>query len=93
MNNSETKKQFQITLFQSSILITTPTNRIAAYECGVKLSEQKKLRLLDKYDMTNEWIETKENELNYYECCGVLILFGNEPPTFIELCKCLNIAS
>lgn len=86
----ELNKQFQITLYEKEILITTPSNRKDAYEGKINYSEGKKMLLLDRNGMQHDWLETKAEELNYYECCGVLILFGIEPPTFEQLLQTLK---
>lgn len=88
---SELTKQFQITLYEKEILITTPTNSKEAHQSVINYNEGKRMLLLDKYGMQHDWLETGERELSYYECCGVLILFGIEPPSFKELCKHLEI--
>lgn len=84
---SELKKQFQIVLYDKELLITTPTNRNEAFERELNLPLGKEIKI-----GWHDWIETDEKALNYYECCGVLILFGIEPPTFKELCKHLEIS-
>lgn len=85
MENSEIKKQFQITLYEEAILITTPSNNKQAFEAKINLSGDKRIWLLDKYGTHHDWIETEDTALNYLECCGVLILFGIKPPTFWDL--------
>jgi hypothetical protein len=74
----EFKKQFQLTLYEDEILITTPHNNKEAFEAKIEVRMQIKIGWHD-------WIETEENALNYYECCGILILFGITPPAFDEL--------
>jgi hypothetical protein len=76
----ELTKQFRVNLYDDEILITTPHNNKDAFQA--KLNIEKKIKI-GWYD----WIETKENALNYYECCGILILFGITPPGFNELCQ------
>jgi len=90
MENSELKKQFMITLYEREVLITTPSNRKEAYQSDIHFPEGKSMHLLEKNGMRHDWIDTKENSFNYYECCGVLILFGITPPTFEELYKLLK---
>lgn len=85
MQNLAIKKQFKITVYEKEILITTPSNRKNAYQVVISFKDAKRMHLLDKFGQKNDWLETKESELNYYECCGVLILFGIVPPTFEEL--------
>lgn len=91
MENQETKKQFRITLFEDVILITTTTCNNAAFREEIKLTEGKSMLLVDKLGWKHDWIETADSALNYYECCGVLILFGIIPPSFSNLCKSLRI--
>lgn len=90
MNKKELEKQFRVTLFETSILITTQSNRKKAFEAKIIYPDGKAMKLLDRYGNKYDWIDTKENELNYYECCGILILFGVTPPTFIELSDILK---
>jgi hypothetical protein len=74
----EFKKQFQVILYEDEILIITPHNNKEAFKA--KLSVKNTI-LIGWHD----WIETPKNALNYYECCGILILFGITPPAFDEL--------
>ena len=85
------KKQFQLTLYEKEILITTPTNRKEAYQVDINYQKGKWMLLFDKNGMQHDWLETGISELNYHECCGVLILFGINPPTFSKLCQHLEI--
>jgi hypothetical protein len=78
--NPEFTKQFQATLFSDKILITTPDFNKSAYEA--KLNSKRKITIGD-----HDWIETKDDALNYYECCGILILFGIAPPDYKTLCR------
>jgi len=78
-------KQFQITLYEKEILITTPSNRKEAYQAALKFAEGKSMHLIERNGMRHDWIETSDKALNYYECCGVLILFGISPPSLDEL--------
>jgi hypothetical protein len=78
MHNEELKKQFQVTLYGDEILITTSINNEEAFQRRIKTRHEIKIGWYD-------WIETKENALNYHECCGVLLLFGIEPPAYNEL--------
>jgi hypothetical protein len=84
MEIPELKKQFALTLYESEILITTEKTRLQAYQENISI----KHRLMIGW---HDWIETNQNALNYYECCGILILFGIEPPSFQELCGLLSI--
>lgn len=91
MNTPELKKQFQITLFEKEILITIPSNNKGAYQVSINFQEGKTMLLVDKHGNQHDWFETGVSDLNYYECCGVLILFGVVHPTFNELCKHLKL--
>ena len=84
METAELKKQFRIVLFEEEIIIVTPSNNIDGFEAKINLPIDIKIGWHD-------CIETAETALNYYECCGVLILFGIEPPSFISLCEQLGI--
>jgi hypothetical protein len=84
MENSEILKQFQITLYENEILITTPSNNKEAFQS--KINVQKDIKI-----GWHDWIETEASALNYNECCGVLILFGIKPPTFLELYGLLSL--
>lgn len=85
MEKSANTKQFQITIYEKEILITTPSNDREAYQVAINYPKGKRMLLLDRNGMQHDWLETKASELNYYECCGVLILFGIRPPSFEEL--------
>lgn len=85
MENSETKKQFQISLYEDEILITTPSNKKDAFRAKINYPNGKRMLIFDKYGMQHYWIETGDSDLNYLECCGVLILFGIKPPSFWDL--------
>lgn len=85
MENSETKKQFRITLFERKVLITTPSNQKEAFQKELNLPLGKEIKI-----GWHSWIETEHSALNYPECCGVLILFGIEPPSFSELYSLLS---
>lgn len=78
------KKQFEITLFEKCILITVESNYNDAFEGNINTKYPVKIGWCD-------FIETEPNTFNYYECCGVLLLFGITPPSYIELCKQLKI--
>lgn len=80
MEKSELAKQFQITLFEKELLITTPSNKNEAYQAKLNIPLELKIGWHD-------CIESSETALNYHECCGVLILFGITPPSFEELYK------
>ncbi len=82
----ELKKKFQVSLYEDEILITTLTNRIEAFKAKLNLPLGHEIKI-----GWHDWIETKDNALNYYECCGILILFGIEPPSFNVLCKHLDL--
>jgi hypothetical protein len=84
MEIPELKKQFSLVLYDTEILITTEKNRLQAYEGLISIKHELKIGW-------HNWIETKQNALNYHECCGILILFGIEPPSFQELCGLLSI--
>ena len=90
MENSELIKQFQATVYETEILITTATNREKAYEAQINFPDGKQMWLIDKYKNHYDWIETSDKALNYYECCGILILFRIEPISFQELYKLLS---
>lgn len=77
------RKQFRITVYESSLLITTPGNNVDAYVKEIP----KNRRVM----ISNGWIETNPGALSYYECRGVLILFGVNPPSFEDLCNQLKI--
>ena len=85
MEKSELKKQFQATLYEWCIMITTPSNNYDAYEAKLNLPPGRKIKI-GSYN----WIETGFESLNYHECCGVLILFGVTPPSLDELYNLLN---
>jgi len=85
MEKSEQKKQFQISLYETELLITTPSNCFKAYEADLNISGGIKLKI-----GWHDYIETGPIDLNYHECCGVLILFGITPPTFDDLYKQLE---
>ncbi len=78
MENSASTKQFQVILFENEIFITTPSNRNKALQA--KINVPRRIRIGD-----HDYIETDYTALNYYECCGCLILFGINPPSFEEL--------
>jgi len=78
METPEFKKQFRATIFDEKILITTQNNNKEAFEAKIKAKHEIKIGWHD-------WIETEENSLNYYECCGILLLFGVNPPEYKEL--------
>jgi hypothetical protein len=80
MEKSELNKQFQVTLYSKEILITTPSNNKEAYQAELNLPVGKEIKV-----GWHDWIETGETALNYYECCGVLILFGITPPSLDAL--------
>lgn len=90
---NELKKQFKLILFEEEILISTPGNRYTAFEADIQLQHGKQLQVLDMNSNARDWIETDECALNYYECCGVLILFGITPPGYSALCEMLRINS
>jgi hypothetical protein len=69
------KKQFRLTLFEKQILITVEKNHFEAIQTPIFTKHKIKIG-------EHDFLETKENSLNYYECCGVLKLFGIEPPTY-----------
>lgn len=85
MTQPELKKQFRAVLFDTELLISTPTNNAEVFRAKIKTKREIKIGWHD-------WIETQENELNYYECCGILILFGINPPEFKDLCTLLAIS-
>jgi len=80
MKNDPSLKQFRVTLYDKELLITTTSNNKEAYQkkLNTKLGSEIKIGWHD-------WIETEENALTYNECCGILILFGIQPPTLEEL--------
>jgi len=82
MENSELKKQFQITLFNTQVLITTPSNNLEAFSHQIDVPCEIKIGWHDH-------IQTEDAALNYHECCGVLILFGITPPSFQKLYELL----
>ena len=81
---TELDKQFEITLFEKAILITTESNRDEAFQSIHNIRFNLQIGFHD-------WIETEPNTFNYHECCGVLLLFGITPPSYKELCKLLKI--
>lgn len=85
MKKSEMEKQFQISLYETELLITTPSNCFEAYEADLNIPTGLELKI-----GWHGWIETGPVDLNYHECCGVLILFGITPPTFEDLFKHLE---
>lgn len=85
MENSETKKQFRVSLYEDEILITTPTNNREAAQFKINYSKGKRMLIVDKYGTRHNWIETGYSDLNYLECCGILILFGIKPPSLWDL--------
>ena len=82
LNTNEFTKQFRVTLFDKSILITTPGNNKEAFTGFINTKHEIKIGWHDL-------IETEENALNYHECCGILLLFGITPPTLKDLCELL----
>jgi len=84
MENSPFKKQFGLSLYDDSLLITTPSNNSEAYDSELNLQVGKEIKI-----GWHDWLETEEDALNYHECCGILILFGITPPSFEELYKLL----
>lgn len=87
----KTKKLFMVTLFQSEILITTSSNRITGFYGLINLPNRKQIKIIDKFGMEHDWIETKADALSYDEACGILKLFGVVPPTFDDLCSMLKL--
>lgn len=81
---NELKKQFGLALFKDQILITVESNNTEAFVGDINTKYPIKIG-------DHDWIETKQNTLNYYECCGILLLFGITPPQYIELCELLQI--
>jgi hypothetical protein len=88
MEKSELTKQFQATLYEDEILITTPSNPMEAFEG--KLDFLGTLKICNY--KSHPWIATEDTALNYQECCGILILFGITPPSFEELYNLLDNA-
>jgi len=82
----ELTKQFRVTLFDKIILISSEGNNDEAFQGEINIKYEIKIGWHD-------WISTEENALNYYECCGILLLFGIDPPSFKELCKELAIST
>lgn len=68
---SQLKKQFQFTLYEKEILITTPANNNDAYEARINYQQGKRMLILDRNGMQHDWIETEVSALNYHECCGM----------------------
>jgi|GEM_PF-2486066 len=87
METPELKKQFRACLFDKKIAIATPSNDLEIFEAELNVELGKEIKI-----GWHDWIETKENALNYYECCGILILFGIRPPEFKDLCSLLGIS-
>lgn len=77
MKTQEFKKQFRATLFEDQIMITTTENNNEAFTGNIETKHEIKIGWHD-------WIETDENALNYFECCGILTLFGITPPEYNE---------
>lgn len=77
-------KQFQVVLYDEEVLVTSPLNFHTAF-VG-KLNPVKPIKI-----GWHESIETSEQELNYYEVCGILILFKVELPSYEELIETLQI--
>lgn len=69
MENSELTRQFKATVFETEILITTPTNKKKWYEAQINFKDGDHMWLRDKYEIRYGWIETSDKALNYYECC------------------------
>ena len=84
MKKSALIKQFRVILFEDNIYITIPSNNRERYKAELNLPFGKEIKI-----GWHDWIETKESELNYYECCGILILFGVVPPTLDDICRLL----
>jgi|AntAceMinimDraft_11_1070367.scaffolds.fasta_scaffold15637_4 hypothetical protein len=84
-NSPELIKNYRVTLFETQILITKLKSRNRAFQANPKFSEGKAINILDKDKFGHSWIDTKQKAMNYYECCGVLILFGIKPPSFENL--------
>ena len=86
MEKSELKKQFQATLYNDEILITTPSNNKEAYRKELNFPLGKDFKI-----GWHDYIETGEKALNYFECCGILIFLGITPPSFDELFNMLSL--
>jgi len=80
MIHSTKKKQFRLILFETSLSITTTASQTRAYQKSLDLPKGIALKI-----GSHDWLETDFEALNYYECCGILILFGITPPSFTEL--------
>jgi len=72
------KKQFRAILFEDMITVDHPSDRLDIFTAKLKIIKELKIGLYS-------WIETPENALNYYEVCGILILFGINPPSYNDL--------
>lgn len=76
-------RRFRVTVFEKEVLIT----------CKHNLSEAFQKKICIKFDLKigwHDWIDTADDSFNYYEACGILILFGIQPPTFSELNTLFN---
>ena len=55
---SELKKQFQISLYEKEILITTPSNTKEAFQSKIEYSDGKQMLIFDRKGLAHDWIET-----------------------------------
>lgn len=86
MNQKENLKQFRASLFSTELIITSICNDNQAFVGTFNVKHEIKIGWHD-------WIETEENALSYYECCGIMILFGIEPPTYKQLSSLLGLTN
>jgi hypothetical protein len=86
-----TQKIFRVTVYETSLIVTSQFDLKAGFEANLKIPNVTRLKIMDKHGNNWHWIDTKTNSFNYYEVCGVLILFGIIPPSFEFLCSELNI--
>lgn len=82
MDAPELKKQFRVSVFDHCIVIDAVSNRID----GIEYQHNGDITI-NKLPC----IESAYGVCNYYECCGVLLLFGIQPPTFEEVVKQLKL--
>jgi len=85
-------KQFRISLYDDCIVIDHPSNRKDAFDIPLPKGTFLNIGYDRKEGLIGGvCIESKEKSANYYECCGVLILFGIEPPSYAEIIEKLKI--
>lgn len=85
-------KQFRANVYETEIIITSSANNRGGYQKRLNLRPAKSIKLFDSNGLEHDWIETGTAALNYHEVCGILILFGLEPPSYPVLCHEIGIS-